>query len=232
MNVAIFGANGPTGRLLTAAALAAGHHVTAVTRCPDAFPRYDRHLRVVGADVLDPSAVEQAMRGQQAVLSTLGVPFSRRPIEVYSRGTLHIMGAMRRCAVRRLACVSSSATQPHARGEGGFFFNQVVQPLIVNTLGKTLYADMRSMESAVRESELDWTIVRPSGLFDTATVTRYEVREDFHPNRFTSRADLADCLLRQLDISDSRRVLAVATVTEKPNMLKLIAREAFQRRPS
>ena len=32
MRIVIFGANGLTGRLLTEQALAAGHHVTAVTR--------------------------------------------------------------------------------------------------------------------------------------------------------------------------------------------------------
>ncbi|RKN39256.1 hypothetical protein D7294_22055 [Streptomyces hoynatensis] len=38
MRLAVFGANGPTGRLLTGQALAAGHRVTAVTRQPHALP--------------------------------------------------------------------------------------------------------------------------------------------------------------------------------------------------
>lgn len=36
MNLTIFGANGPTGRLLTRLAIDAGHRVVAVTRHPDA----------------------------------------------------------------------------------------------------------------------------------------------------------------------------------------------------
>lgn len=38
MRITVFGANGPTGRLLTAQALEAGHRVTAVTRQPEIWP--------------------------------------------------------------------------------------------------------------------------------------------------------------------------------------------------
>ncbi|GAB3989425.1 hypothetical protein GCM10029978_114500 [Actinoallomurus acanthiterrae] len=74
MRIAVFGANGPTGRLLTGQALAAGHRVAAVTRQPGSFPLHHDRLEVVGADVLDPAAVDAAVAERDAVLSTLGVP--------------------------------------------------------------------------------------------------------------------------------------------------------------
>ena len=37
---------------------------------------------------------------------------------------------------------------------------------MAGVLGKTMYADMRRMEAAVSASGLDWTIMRPSGLFN------------------------------------------------------------------
>src|SRR4051812_5318411 len=83
MKIVIFGANGQTGKLLTQQALAAGHTVTAVTRHPETFPIRHEHLQVMHGDVFDLAAVEQAVAGQEAVLSTLGVPFSRQPITVY-----------------------------------------------------------------------------------------------------------------------------------------------------
>src|SRR5438128_3278563 len=110
MKIAIFGANGPTGRILTAQALEGGHVVTAVTRKPDDFPLEAPGLNVVGADVYDPPDVDAIVVGQDAVLSTLGVPYSRRPITVYSVGTGNIIRAMVHHGVRRLVCVSSSAT--------------------------------------------------------------------------------------------------------------------------
>ena len=74
MKFVVFGANGPTGRLTTGLALAGGHTVTAVTRRPAEFPFSGPGVRVVKADVMDPAAVDAAVAGQDAVISTLGVP--------------------------------------------------------------------------------------------------------------------------------------------------------------
>ena len=86
MRIVIFGANGPTGRLLTRLSLTAGYDTVAVTRQPGAFGMQDPRLRVAGADVLDADAVDTVVTGSDAVLSALGVPFGKTPVEVYSRG--------------------------------------------------------------------------------------------------------------------------------------------------
>jgi putative NADH-flavin reductase len=231
MNIAIFGANGPTGRLLTEQALAAGHTVTAFTRHADAFPIHDEHLRVVQGDALDLAAVESAVAGQDAVLSTLGTRYSRKPITLYSVAIANIVKAMHDHGVRRLVCVSSSVTDPATRSRstgGGVVFEKVLKPFITNVVGKTMYADLLRMETLVMDSDLDWTIVRPSGLFETPTVTEYRVAETFLSERFTSRTDLAACLLEQAS-SDHyvRKTLAVATVAVKPQMVKLLLKEAL-----
>jgi putative NADH-flavin reductase len=233
MNIAIFGANGPTGRHLTSQALDEGYIVTAVTRHPEIFPLQHERLSVLGGDVYDLASVEQAVAGKDAVLSTLGVPFSRKPIRVYSKGMAHIVRAMKDHGARRLICVSSSATGANHETGGGFIFDKVLQPIIISTIGQTTYADMKRMESLVKGSGLDWTIVRPSGLFESPTVTRYETAEEHIRAQFTSRADLADCMLRQL--ADNRyldKVVAVATTEARPSMLKFFTGETFQSRPS
>jgi uncharacterized protein YbjT (DUF2867 family) len=95
-------------------------------------------------------------------------------------------------------------------------------------MGKNLYDDMRRMEALVRASDLDWTIIRPSGLFATDGVTDYVVAENFVPHRFTSRADLADFLLRQAtDTEFVRKAAAVATLSPQPTVLELIRNEAL-----
>ena len=233
MNIAVFGANGGTGRLLVAEALEAGQHVTALTRHPEDFPIVNENLSVVAGDVLDAGAVADVVRGQDAVLSTLGVPYGRKEITLYSRSIAIIIAAMHDASVRRLACVSSSATDPtFARADtgGGFFFERVLKPMIERTLGRTLYADMRRMEALVRASDLDWTIVRPSGLFGTNGVTDYVSGVDFVPERFTSRADLADFMLRQAtETGFIRRAAAVATTSVQPSVMQLIRQEALSK---
>lgn len=229
-DLVVFGANGPTGRLLTARALAEGHHVTAFTRHPESFPLDHDELDVAAGDVFDRDAVDRAVAGRDVVLSTLGVPFGRQPISVYSEGMANIVAAMRAGGVRRLVCVTSSTMDPHPDQDGGVVFRRMVQPFVVDVLGRTLYEDMRRMEAVVRDSSLDWTIVRPSGLFGHPEVTDYLVAEDHLPGRFTSRTDLADCLLRQAaDETFVGHAIAVSTVAVRPSIVQLIWREGIRK---
>jgi len=230
MKIVIFGANGATGQHLTKQALAAGHMVTAVTRHPEAFPFQGDRLRVMWGDVYDLASVEQAVAGQDAVLSTLGVPFTRKSITLYSEGIAHIIAAMNRYGVRRLACISSSATGGEHDTGGGFFFDKVLQPIVMSTIGRTTYADMARMEALVMSSDLDWVIVRPSGLFETPVVTDYHVAETQIRGQFTSRTDLADFLLKQATQDQYlRKVMAIATYSMTPSVFAFMTQEAFKK---
>jgi nucleoside-diphosphate-sugar epimerase len=231
MNIAIFGANGRTGRILTERALAANHTVTVLTRHPESFPLNSPGLTIQQGDVLDPVSVDTVIARKDAVLSVLGVPYGRKPITLYSEGTANIIQAMSHHAVRRLVCVSSTAVDHRYDNGGGFFFERVLKPVIAGTIGRTTYADQRRMEALVRASDLDWTIVRPSGLFETPEVTEYELTEGYSTGRFTSRVDLAACMLQVL--SDERylqKTVALATVAVQPKLLQLLLKEAIPRR--
>jgi nucleoside-diphosphate-sugar epimerase len=160
------------------------------------------------------------------------VPFAKTSISVYSDGVANIIAGMHAGGVKRIACVSSSAIGPHPEPLGGFVFEKIMQPYVVNKLGKTVYDDMRRMEAMLTDSELAWTIVRPSGLFEAPAVSTYRVAVDYVPYRFTARIDLADCLLRQaIDDTYARTTIAVATPDAKPSMVKLIWQEGIRKKP-
>jgi putative NADH-flavin reductase len=231
VKLAVFGANGPTGRLLTRLALDADHEVVAFTRHPDVFPIEHRHVEVAAGDVHDAAAVASAIAGTDAVISTLGVPFGKAPVTTLSQGTANIITGMQAAGIKRFACVSSSAVAPHPEPLGGFVFEKIMQPYVVNKLGRTVYEDLRKMEAIVADCDRAWTIVRPSGLFDATTVSAYGVAIDHIGHRFTARIDLADCLLRQA-LTDTyvRSTIAVATTGAKPSMLRLIWREGVRKK--
>jgi putative NADH-flavin reductase len=230
MRTVIFGATGPTGRHLVEQALTAGHDVTAVSRRPDAIPPR-RGLTVVTGDVLDPGTAERAVAGADAVLSSLGTPLTRRPVNTYSHSAANIVAAMHRHGVRRLLAVSSSVMDPTWRPSGERFFNTVMDPLFNRRMGRTVHADMRRMEALIRGSDLDWTLVRPSGLFEHPAVTGYTVRPDVADGLFTARPDLAASMLAQLDGDRFvRRAMAVITTEVRPSIAGLIWREAVAKR--
>ncbi|ROR91004.1 NAD(P)-dependent oxidoreductase [Nocardioides aurantiacus] len=231
MHLAVFGANGPTGRLVVLQALAAGHRVTAVTRKPDHYPIRDRKLVVLAADVTDVDGVGAVLDTQpEAVISTYGVPFSRKPITVYSAGITHILGAMVSSHVERLVCVTSTTLSTEKPPPGASLFGtKVLEPLLRNVLGRTLYDDMERMESLVRASTVNWTIVRPGGLFNLSEPTDdYEISMRRLPgNRVTSRADLAEALILEATTPrHPRSVIEIITRSSTPSPGSFF-REAF-----
>ncbi|MGI5175424.1 NAD(P)-dependent oxidoreductase [Dactylosporangium sp. CA-152071] len=229
--LAVFGANGATGRVLVGQALTAGHHVAAVVRRPDEFPLRHERLDVIAADVLDERAVDAAVAGRDAVLSALGVRAGKQPVSVYSRGAANIVAAMRRHGVRRVVVVTSAGVDPRPYSGGGFLFNRVMLPYVTRVLGRTLYDDMRRMEELLRASDVDWTAVRPSGLFHLPAPTAYTMVEGFADGMYTAREDLAASMLALLDDDRFlRTAVSVVTTESNPGLLRWIRREAAARR--
>lgn len=227
MHIAIFGANGPTGRLVTQRVLEAGHSAVAVTRRPRDFPLTDSRLTVAGADAKDAAAVADVVAGTDAVVSSLGVPFSLRPIDTYSVGVENIVAAMHASRVRRLVVVSSTGAHHYPGRVDPPFALRIVEPIITRTIGKSTYDDQRRMEDIVTHSGLDWTVVRPSGLFDLPVPTNYVAGEVNPVGAFTARIDLADYVTRlAADTTTAGKTVVVSTTEQVPTMWQMIRREA------
>jgi uncharacterized protein YbjT (DUF2867 family) len=228
MKIVIFGANGQTGRLLTRRVLDAGHDAVAVTRRPDDFPFADPQLTVAGADVRDASSLVDVVDGADAVLSTLGVPFSFKPIDTYSVGMRNIVTAMQKASVRRLVVVSSTGAYHYPDRRNTPLSLRLFEPVITRTIGKSTYDDQRRMEDIVRNSGLEWTIVRPSGLFDLTHVTDYVAGEVDPVGAYTSRLDLADYMTALAARPGGKDTVVISTTVDTPTMWQMIRREAFK----
>jgi|SRR5918996_61570 uncharacterized protein YbjT (DUF2867 family) len=229
MDIVIFGANGQTGRLLTNRVLAAGHSAVAVTRHPDEFPLTHPRLTVAGGDVRDAASMVKVVGGADAVLSTLGVPFSMRPIDTYSVGVRNIVAAMREAGARRLVVVSSTGAYHYPNRIDTPFALRILEPVITRTIGKSTYDDQRRMENIVRDSGLAWTIVRPSGLFDLPEPTNYVAGEVDPVGGYTARIDLADYMVKLAgDPTAASKTVIISTTQDTPTMWQMVRREAFK----
>ena len=205
MKIAVFGATGGTGRELILQALDRGHEVTAIVRRPTAFTLTHARLRMETGDVMKPDSFASALEHQDAVLSVIGKN-SLKPMTFYRQSACNIIDQMNKAGVRRLVCLTSVGVLE--KPVGPLFYVWLIKPLL-----KNIYDDMRHMEQTIRESHLAWTIVRPSFLFDGKRMGQYRVGssgELAHANRI-SRADLANCLLDQLDTQANwQKAIAVA----------------------
>lgn len=197
MKLVIFGATGGTGRELVSQALAQGHTVTALVRNPEKLDQNQKHeqLDLVQGDVLDLVSVEDAIKGKDAVLCALGAPPSDKS-QIRAQGTKNIIRAMQKAGIKRFVCQSGlGAGDSHDLLP--FHYRYLIFPLIL----RHVYADHELQESAVRESPLDWVLVRPGALTDGAHTGSYRhgfTASDDASKVKISRADVADFMLKQL----------------------------------
>lgn len=193
MKLIIFGATGTVGRHLVDQALAQGHQVTAFARRPSALELDHPNLTRRAGDVLDRDAVADAVRGHDAVLIALG---AGRKGTIRTVGTRHIVHAMRRQGLRRLVCQSTLGAGD-SRGTLNFFWKHIMFGLLL----RQAYADHEAQEAVVRQSDLDWIIVRPAAFTDGPSTGAYKhgfPPTEKHLTLKVSRADVAGFMLRQL----------------------------------
>jgi putative NADH-flavin reductase len=153
------------------------------------------HLNVVKGDILNASVLEQTVNGQDAVCITIGIKPTRKPVSVYSEGTKTVIEAMKKSSCRRLLCVTGIGAGD-SRGHGGFFYDKIINPLLL----KTGYEDKDRQEAIVRQSELDWEIIRPGFLTNGARTGKYRILSNLSGVKAgnISRADVADFMLREV----------------------------------
>ena len=203
MNLLIVGATGGTGRQLVSQALERGHRVTALVR-KEPSGEAPPGLTTLLGNVLDPSSLDRAARGQDAVLSALGHKQWFRPTRILSEGTRNLVEAMRRHGVRRFVCETALGISD-AWWQMGLYYSLFVRPIIL----PLYFWDKTRQEAIIRASDLDWTIVRPGALTNGPKRGRYRHGPQVGHWLWTvriSRADVAAFMLDQ--VTDSRYVRA------------------------
>ena len=209
MHVLIIGASGGTGRELVKQALEQGHKVTAFVRTPEKFQLQHPNLTIAEGNVLNPSSVEAAVIGKHAVLSALGHKRWFIKTTILSEGTRNVISAMEKHGVRRLICETSLGIGD-TRGRLGLYYTLFVIPVITYFY----FNDKERQEQFIKQSSLDWTIVRPGQLTNGPKRNVYRHGESIGSWILTvrvSRADAAEFMLKQLtDDSYLRKTPAVA----------------------
>lgn len=195
MKLTIFGASGSVGRHLVTQALQAGHQVKAFARAPQKLEITHPNLTLVAGDVMDEAAVASAVVASEAVLVTLGS--KKLTGTLRSAGTANIVRAMQTHGVKRLVCQTTLGVGD-SYGNLDVFWKYLMFGLVL----RVIFKDHGVQENIVRQSGLDWVIVRPAAFTDGAALGKY--KHGFGPDEANlslkiSRADIAHFMLQQID---------------------------------
>lgn len=207
--VLIIGASGGIGIEAVRLALQAGHRVRALARNTERIGIDHPNLETRSADATDAEAVRATLEGVDAVIQVIGVaPSLRRmftPIEVFSKTTAVLVAEMARADVRRLVAVTGFGAGDSRRA---FSLPERVGHRLF--LG-TAYDDKDRQEAIIRDSDLDWLIVRPTILTNGPGRGRYQVlvSPDTWRNGLISRRDVAEFLVREATAPTHHRVAPV-----------------------
>jgi uncharacterized protein YbjT (DUF2867 family) len=194
--ILVLGATGGTGREVVSQALDLGYLVTVFVRDPLRLTTKSERLRVLSGSVTEGGpALADAVHGQEAVISALGVGKSLRSGGLIAGAVPKLVAAMQSERVRRLVFTSAygvGATRPQL---------PLVPRILVSVLLRDIYKDKQAGEELLRRSDLDWTLVYPVSLTTDPPSGRYRVgvHLSLHGLPTVSRADLAAFLLKQLD---------------------------------
>jgi putative NADH-flavin reductase len=196
MRILVIGATGGSGREIVKQALERGYDVVALARKPSKIKTTHERLRVVQGDVTDAASVEAAMQSCDAVVCALGHKRWLGPSNILSEGTRNIVRAMEKHGVKRLVIESALGTGD-STGRLGVWYTLFTIPVIL----PFYWFDRGRQERVVRESGLEWVIVRPSQLTNGRKRGVYQHGPrvgNYLWSASISRADVADFMLNQL----------------------------------
>lgn len=195
--ILVLGATGGTGRLIVSQALARGYEVAVLVRSPEKASDLQGAKIIVG-DARDEPTLSKAVKGQDVVISVLGTPVSPiKKVTLFSTATRALVSAMKAEGVSRLICITGIGAGD-SLGHGGFLFDKLIFPLLL----RNIYADKNRQEAIVRDSGLNWVVVRPSLLNNEpgrGTVRALTDLSGFRGGKI-SREDVAKFVLDQLSV--------------------------------
>jgi putative NADH-flavin reductase len=195
--ILVVGASRGIGRETVRDALARGWTVRALSRDPGKIGLSHPKLRLIAADAQDEPALTDAMRGCDAVVSTIGRgPMLGGWTDMFSKHTKALIAAMAMAGLKRVVMVTGFGTGD-TTGRGGWLYDRFFQPLFLGAI----YADKERAEEKLKDSELEWTVVRPGILNNKPHAMNAIAITDPKDYRLgnISRSDVADFILDEIE---------------------------------
>ncbi len=194
-HIAIIGATGSTGKEIVRLALESNYKVTIVVRNTEGI-QPEKNVTVLEGDVKDLESLELAFNNVDFVISCFGPTNNRKINNLLSIGAGNIVGACEKNSVKRLVFMSGFVQADYSELS---FATKLLMPLF-RIIYTESYNDKVIAEATIKNSNLEWIIVRASGLNKSQPTGKYVagIKSKIH-FVMLPYADCAKCLLDAIE---------------------------------
>jgi putative NADH-flavin reductase len=196
MKVLIFGATGGIGKWVVKHAKEKGYSVSVYVR--DAGKMNDSLLHVIEGELNDYGKMRDAVKGQDAVIWTVGIPMKRKYNSMAAlEGHKNLLRAMKESGVNRL--IDWGTPSIHSDEDVKSFIT-VIPGIAAYFLFKQAKEEMVAIGELLKSSDLDWTMVRFMAPKDSTFIGKVKVGfGDIKMNFNISREDIANFMVDQVE---------------------------------
>lgn len=207
MKILILGATGRTGKLILEEALNQGYLVNCLVREPEKIKKNQDNLKILKGTPEHIPDLENALKDCDILISALNIsrktdfPWSklRTPITLMSDVMRNIVSLSNKHKIKRIVVCSAWGVAETEKNIP-FWFRWLVKKSNIGIA----YKDHERQENELKNSKLDWTVVRPTGLTnfknDKKIIESYNNRPK--PKLTISRKNVAKFMVNSLKRDD------------------------------
>lgn len=200
LKIALFGATGRTGKLFLKKALEK-YQINALVRNPAKITIKHDGLELIEGDVLKKEDVSKTLAGADVVVSLVG-RVKGSPEDLQTKAMMNIIEVMKTRNMKRLISLTGGGVRDQAMDQPAFMDKMAVF-IMKNLAGKTTRQVLRdgiNHAEVIKESGLDWTIVRAPMLTEKPAKSKVEIGNVGGVQGFQlTREDLAGFILEEIE---------------------------------
>lgn len=203
MKVIVFGGTGDVGQLIVQKLIEKKQNVCVLTR---QVKETQTNLTYQVGNVLDLDTVEKLIQPNDKIIVSLG--FNNSSLNTMSKGTSNIISAMRNKGTKRLICLSAQGA-----GESWEYMPAEFKDMVLkNDILNASFKDHTIQEEFVKQSDLDWTIVRPTEIINDKERGTFTINRPAKNSRFQiSNLDVAQFIVTELTAGKYIHKIAMIT---------------------
>lgn len=202
--IIVFGGTGDVGQIIVRKLVNLNHSVVVLTR--QEKPSTDDLKYVIG-NVLDKKIVEKIINPSDKVIIALG--FNNSSPDTMSKGTANIISAMNKNGTKRLVCLSAQG----AGDSWNYMPDDFKKMISADKILTASFKDHSIQEDYIKNSNLDWTIVRPTEIIQSEESRTYTVNKPTDKSKFhISNSDVAQFIVTEL--TENKFIKQVVMITD------------------